>query len=64
MTPGRGTVDFRKFGAALDRAGYQGDVSIEFEYRDMTFDAIEHEYDIGLKHLAKRGWQLPRGVRM
>jgi sugar phosphate isomerase/epimerase len=63
MTPGRGSVDFGRFGRALDRVGYQGDVSIEFEYRDMTLDAIEREYDAGLKHLAEVGWELPEGVR-
>jgi sugar phosphate isomerase/epimerase len=63
MTPGDGIVDFRKFAAALDRAGYQGDVSIEFEYRDMTLDAIETEYDRGLAYLESVGWQLPEGVK-
>jgi sugar phosphate isomerase/epimerase len=63
LTPGVGSVDFRAFGEALDRAGYTGDVSIEFEYRDMTLDAIEREYDAGLRHLSETGWELPDGVR-
>lgn len=63
MTPGDGIVDFKKFGQALDKASYKGDVSIEFEYRDMTLDAIEREYDRGLNYLAKAGWQLPPGVK-
>jgi sugar phosphate isomerase/epimerase len=63
MTPGNGTVDFRKFAQALDRVGYRGDVSIEFEYRDMTLDAIEREYDRGLAYLERHGWQLPPGVK-
>ena len=63
FTPGDGEVDFVKFGRALDAAGYKGDVSLEFEYRDMTLDAIENEYDKGLQHLVKCGWQLPAGVR-
>jgi sugar phosphate isomerase/epimerase len=63
LTPGVGTVDFRAFGEALDRAGYAGDVSIEFEYRDMTLDAIEREYDAGLHHLSETGWELPDEVR-
>lgn len=64
LTPGRGNVDFRKFGKALDRVGYQGDVSIEFEYRNMTFEAIEHELDIGFEHLRKAGWDFPDSVRL
>jgi len=63
LTPGQGTVDFRKFGQALDAVGYAGDVSVEFEYRDMTFEAIEQEYRTGLEHLAECGWELPPAVR-
>jgi len=63
LTPGKGIVDFKKFGQALDKVNYKGDVSIEFEYRDMTLEAIEHEYDIGLAYLEKIGWQLPAGVK-
>lgn len=62
LTPGVGTVDFRAFGEALDRVGYAGDVSIEFEYRDMPLDAIEREYDAGLRFLREAGWELPDGV--
>lgn len=64
LTPGDGSVDFRKFGRALDRVNYRGDISIEFEYRDMTLDAIEREYDRGLKELQDAGWELPAGVKM
>lgn len=63
MTPGDGTVDFAKFGRALDKANYRGDVSIEFEYRDMTLDAIEREHDRGLAHLASVRWELPAGLK-
>ncbi len=63
LTPGDGTVDFKKLGQALDKANYKGDVSLEFEYRDMTLDAIEREYDRGLKYLEKVGWELPAGVK-
>ena len=63
LTPGDGIVDFKRFGRALDKALYKGDISIEFEYRDMTLAAIEREYDRGLNHLAKVGWQLPEGVK-
>ena len=58
LTPGAGQADFRKFGQALDRAGYDGDVSLEFEYRDVTFQTIEREFDAGLKHLADTGWEI------
>lgn len=63
LTPGDGTVDFKKFGEALDRVGYKGDVTAEFEYRDMTLEAIENSYDRGLKHLKNCGWELPVTVR-
>lgn len=63
LTPGKGTVDFRKFARALERVHYKGDVSLDFEYRDMTLDAIEHEYDVGLRYLVDAGWKLPATVR-
>jgi sugar phosphate isomerase/epimerase len=63
LTPGRGSADFRALGAALDRVGYRGDVSLEFEHRDMTFEAIEREYDFGIRHLVACGWELPPNVR-
>ena len=62
MTPGDGTVDFARFAKALDRVHYCGDVTIEFEYRDVPLDAIEAEYDRGLRHLENVGWELPAGV--
>jgi len=37
LTPGKGTVDFRRFAEALDRAKYSGDVSLEFEHRAAVF---------------------------
>ena len=63
LTPGKGGVDFREFGAALDKIGYKGGVSLEFEYRDLTFQAIEDEYDFGLAHLVSCGWELPGAVK-
>jgi len=63
LTAGKGTVNFQQFGEALDRVGYDGDVSIEFEYRDMPFDAIEQEFDYGLRYLEDVGWELPHEVR-
>ena len=63
LTPGKGSVDFRAFGAALDRIGYSGGVSLEFEYRDMTLPAIDDEYDFGLAYLVSCGWELPETVK-
>jgi sugar phosphate isomerase/epimerase len=64
LTPGSGVVDFEKFARALDRVNYAGDVSIEFEYRDLTLDAIEREYDAGLTYLQQHGWELPQSVQL
>lgn len=63
LTPGRGSVDFARLGAALDRIGYEGDVTTEFEYFDMRLDEIERQYDAGLRHLLQCGWSLPEGIR-
>jgi sugar phosphate isomerase/epimerase len=61
LTPGLGVVDFKAFGQVLDRIGYAGDVTAEFEYFDMPLDEIEAEYDAGLDHLLACGWQLADG---
>lgn len=63
LTPGKGSVDFQRFGQALDQVNYRGDVSLELEYRDMTLEAIEHEFDSGLQHLVACGWTVPASVR-
>jgi len=62
LTPGKGTVDFGRFGEALDRAGYEGDVSMELEYRFQDIDRIEKEFDDAILHLKECGWELPEGV--
>jgi sugar phosphate isomerase/epimerase len=62
LTPGNGVVDFARLARALDNAGYTGDVITELEYRDITLDAIEREYNKGLKYLSGVGWKLPEGV--
>lgn len=62
LTPGKGCVDFTRLAKSLDHAGYAGDVSLEFEYRDMTLPDIDLEYDAGLRHLADCGWEIPAGV--
>ncbi len=63
LTPGLGTVDFERFGKALDSVGYQGNVTTEFEYFDMPLDEIERQYDLGLSHLHKNGWEFPEGLQ-
>ena len=61
FTAGRGECDFAALAGWLDAHGYQGEASVEFEYRapDMTLDDIEAEYDFGLKALSRNGWTLP-----
>ena len=63
LTPGLGIVDFAQLNSALDRIGYRGDVTTEFEYFDMPLDEIERQYDAGLAHLQQCGWDLPKDVR-
>jgi len=62
LTPGLGTVDFAQLSAALDRVGYQGDVTTEFEYFDMPLDEIERQYAAGLAYVRECGWELPATV--
>lgn len=64
LTPGKGKVDFKRFGKALDDIGYNGDITAEFEYRDLTFEQIEDEIDFGFKYLVDCGWQIPEGVKI
>jgi sugar phosphate isomerase/epimerase len=63
LTPGQGTVDFRRFGEWLDRHGYRGNVTAELEYVGRTLDDVEHEVSAGFRHLASCGWEFPPGVR-
>lgn len=63
ITPGKGEVDFEKFGRYLDKYGYSGDVSIEFEYKGKSLDEIEDEFTMGMEYLEKCGWELPKGVK-
>ena len=64
LTPGAGAVDFRRFGAWLDRHDYRGNVTVELEYRGRTEDEIEPEIDRAFAHLAGAGWSFPPGVRV
>jgi sugar phosphate isomerase/epimerase len=58
LTPGKGTVDFRKLADALDDSGYDGDVSLEFEYHDIPFGTIRREIDQGIGFLTATGWKI------
>ena len=57
MTPGKGTVDFATFGQALDRAGFAGEVTLELEHRHTDLDSIGREFEEGLDHLKRCGWE-------
>jgi len=62
LDPGQGDGGFRQIrAAALDRAGYRGDVSLEFEYRDMTLDDIEKEFDAGIPPPGRLRLAIPPG---
>lgn len=58
LTPGRGTVDFAAFGAALDRMNYRGEVSLESEYRHTNAANIESEHDFAIQSLRHANWQV------
>ncbi len=58
LTPGRGTVDFTFFREALQRANYQGTVSLDFEYRMPDISHIIQEYEFGISTLNAAGWEL------
>lgn len=58
ITPGKGEVDFEKFGWYLDKYGYDSNVSIEFEYKNRSIQEIESEFDFGMKHLKKCKWTI------
>jgi sugar phosphate isomerase/epimerase len=63
LTPGKGVIDFELFGQILDENDYQGEVTLEFEYRGgMTVEQIAAEYDFGIAHLKACGWEFPAGV--
>jgi sugar phosphate isomerase/epimerase len=63
-TAGRGDCDFSALAAWLDTHRYQGEVSIEFEYRDPQMDLsdIRAEYDFGMDFLSRNGWTVPASV--
>ena len=63
ITPGKGEVDFEKFGWYLDKYNYSGDVSIEFEYKNTDVNEVEVELAAGIKYLKKCGWEFSDRVK-
>ena len=61
-TPGKGEVDFGLLGETLDKYGYQGNVTLETEYKnyhDVTEVDVENQFAI--EHLKRVGWQVAAG---
>lgn len=58
LTPGRGTVDFSVFREALQRSGYKGTVSLDFEYRMPDIPHIMNEFEFGIAALDSAGWEM------
>lgn len=59
-TPGKGEVDFGLLGRTLDKAGYQGNVTLETEYKNYDNVAeVDHENAFALAHLRSAGWETP-----
>ena len=58
-TPGRGEVDFAKLGETLDRYGYQGEVTLETEYKNYgSPEEVDEENLFALDHLRSAGWRI------
>ena len=58
-TPGKGEVDFGLLGETLDKYGYQGNVTLETEYKnyhDVTEVDVENRFAI--EHLKSVGWDV------
>ena len=63
ITPGKGEVDFERFGWYLDKYNYSGDVSIEFEYKNTGVNEVEVELAAGIEYLKKCGWEFSERVK-
>ncbi len=63
LTPGKGQVDFARFGTLLEKYGYDGEVTLETEYKGFGLAAIETELDDALAHLSRCGWEMPDEVK-
>jgi len=59
MTPGRGEVDFARLGETLDKYGYQGEVTLETEYKNYSSpEEVDEENRFALAYLKRMGWNI------
>ncbi len=62
-TPGRGEVDFGRLGETLDKYGYQGEVTLETEYKNYSSPKeVDEENRFALAHLRSVGWNVSAGL--
>lgn len=58
-TPGKGEADFGRLGEALDKVGYQGEVTLETEYKNYRQpQEVDAENRFALAHLKSVGWNI------
>lgn len=58
-TPGRGEVDFAKLGQSLDAHHYQGEVTLETEYKNYkSTEEVDRENLYALRYLKSIGWHV------
>ncbi|MBT6149833.1 MAG: sugar phosphate isomerase/epimerase [Gemmatimonadetes bacterium] len=58
-TPGKGEVDFARLGEALDKYGYEGEVTLETEYKNYSSpDEVDEENAFAMDHLCRVGWKI------
>ena len=59
MTPGKGEVDFGLLGQTLDNYGYDGNVTLETEYKNYKDPAeVDAENAYAIAHLRSVGWEV------
>ena len=58
-TPGKGEVDFARLGETLDKYDYQGEVTLETEYKNYrTPEEVDKENRFALAYLESVGWNI------
>ena len=61
-TPGKGEVDFAKLAKSLDKYGYNGDVTLETEYKNYkNAEEVDIENRYALQYLRSVGWKTEIG---